>query len=454
MKKTFFVLLIVCNILLLRMNVYADNYVVKLKTNHVPSSLMEILTELNEDHRLYTSEKLEDLSGYAEFIEYIEENSEIHINDSIEEIGFSTDVMLMSAKDTYYSQQWQIGNIKANYAWDVLTYGNEVNVAVIDSGCYAHKDLGDVIKAGYNTMSGGNSSDYEDTLGHGTIVAGTIAAQHNMIGTRGISPKVNLYPIKVTVTGQNIRLADVAAAIYKAIDDYNCKVINLSLGGYADNTFLREAVNYAYRKNTIVVAAAGNYGNTSNGTKPLYPAGYDGAISVACVDKNNKRWEKSQRVSSVEISAPGYNCYGPYINEKYATSTGTSLAAPMVSAAAAIMLSAKPDMTVEEFRSYLKTYAIPLKDDYTGAGLLNIEAMLKALIDNEEFYISPRNDTSVYVQNNSSQILYTGFYTDYSGVKFMRIGGKSEIILDYVTKGGKMFLWSQNLRPLKKPQEY
>ncbi len=456
MKKITFLLLTMLFIICVASGASASeaSFVVKLKDVDVPHSLLNVLTEVNADHRLYTVDSLEKLAGYDEYIEYTEENTEFNIIDEPLPVETPDFASLMSLKDTYYNSMWQLQSVKAESAWDALTYGNGVNVAVIDSGCYAHSDLKGALCGGYNVMTGATTTDYNDNNGHGTHVAGIIAAQHNTIGIAGIAPKVNLYAIKITDKGTGIAMTTIADAIYVAVDKFNCKVINMSLAG-SSNTALHEAVRYAYNKGVIMVCAAGNEGEETYGTRVRYPAGYDETIAVGSVTDENKRAAFSQRNDGVFVCAPGYKYISTYKTGGYATANGTSQASPIVASAAAIMLSADPDMTFEEFKDYIEDTALPLEDKYTGCGLIDIGAMLDAYMNTRDIYISPRNEYSVYVKNNTSERINILFRAKSSGEGFAtRVAAGKGRIADFLQGKGKLFLWTDYLRPFCRPKEY
>ena len=457
MKKITFVVLTIIFIICIASGASASeaSFVVKLKDISVPDSLLNILTEVNADHRIYTVDNLESLADYGEYIEYTEENTQFNIIDEPLPLESSDSASLMSLSDPFYNRMWQLQTVNAEYPWDVLTYGNGVNVAVIDSGCYYHSDLKEALCGGYNVMTGEDETDYSDNHGHGTHVAGIIAAQHNTIGVAGIAPKVNLYAIKITDTGTGIALATIADAIYVAVDKFDCRVINMSLAGPSNNTTLYEAVKYAYGKGVIMIGAAGNEGEKTNGTRLMYPAAYDEVIGVGAVTDENKRADFSQRNNSVFVCAPGYEYISTYKGGKYGTADGTSQASPIVAAAAAIMLSADPDMTFEEFKSYIEDTALPLEDDYTGCGLINIGAMLEAYMDTQDIYISPRNEYSVYVKNNTSERVNILFRVNNTGEESAtRVAAGKGRTADFLQGKGKLFFWTDYLRPFCRPKEY
>ena len=183
----------------------------------------------------------------------------------------------------YYAKQWAHEAINSEYAWNKGIYGQEVKVAVIDSGVSPHTDIAPCLLPGGNfeglTEKGQTpGTDTTDNVWHGTFVAGIIAAQCNDIGVVGLSHNVKIVPLKVC-DSTTFNISYVIPAIYAAVDDYDCDVINMSLGVsttqsggviykngvYESGTIpssmsVASAINYATIKGAIVVAASGNDG--------------------------------------------------------------------------------------------------------------------------------------------------------------------------------------------------
>ena len=425
-------------------------YIVKLKDMDIPAELTEILAEVNSRHRLYTVDNLEKLDGFDEYIEHTEENAEVVLIDNEPEIG-----LLSLPEDEYFSRQWQLQMVNAEAAWDMETYGNEVNVAVIDTGCNQHEDLN--VVGGYNFVS--NNNDYSDNLGHGTHVAGIISAQHNDIGIAGIAPKVNIYALKCLGAEGDAGVLGMIDAIYAAVDDYNCKVINMSIGVLGNFEELHNAVKHAVNNGVIVVAAAGNDGDKeAECTRPWYPAAYDEAICVGSVDINKSRSYYSQKNDTVTVVAPGEAYPSTVGTAQYAYKSGTSMATPMVSAAAAILFSADGDMTPAMFKSYIIKCSERLTDEYCGYGLLNIGAMFRECIRYKYYYVSPINDDGVLIYNNTAgHVRAFGVFAEYEDEVFdyvklheilLMSGKKTKINCIDADGTLKFFLWAGNLRPL------
>lgn len=239
----------------------------------------------------------------------------------------------MTPNDTLYSKQWNLAKINASAAWDV-SQGGYGPIAIVDTGIDAsHSDLSGEIEPGYNFVN--NSTDTSDDNGHGTSVAGIIAGiTNNSNGVASIGFKGSLIPVKVLDSTGTGTYGDVASGIIYAADN-GAKIINLSLGGSSPSQTLQSAVNYAEQKGVIVVAAAGNNGNSA----AVYPADYPGVIAVSATDTNDNLASFSSYGSDIVASAPGVGIISTYNNGGYATMSGTSMAAPEVAGLLGLALS-------------------------------------------------------------------------------------------------------------------
>ena len=231
---------------------------------------------------------------------------------------------------------WGINKIDAEQVWLLGGVGAGVNVGVIDTGISSvHPDLIANIKGGVSEV--GYASSWNDDNGHGSHVAGIIGAVDNSIGAIGASPAANLYAIKVLDRRGSGYLSDVIDGVDWAIGS-GMNVINLSLGCDCPSESLHDAVARARDAGIVVVAAAGNSGGSV-----LYPAAYPEAIAVAAVDSSGVAPYWSSRGPEVDLAAPGKSIYSTYKGTGYATLSGTSMAAPHVAGAAALMLGAPVD---------------------------------------------------------------------------------------------------------------
>nr|WP_246056215.1 S8 family peptidase [Alteribacter natronophilus] len=252
--------------------------------------------------------------------------------------------------------------------------GEGVSVAVLDTGIADHPDLN--VVDGVSFVDG--EPDYEDYNGHGTHVAGTVAALDNDFGVLGVSPDVDLYAVKVLGEDGGGTLAGIAQGIEWAADN-DMDVVNMSLGGDVGSTALEEAVNYAHSAGVTLVAAAGNSGEFGPFNTIGYPAKYDNVMAVGAVDENNERASFSSVGDELDVMAPGVDVNSTYLNDGYAALNGTSMAAPHVAGAAALLLAEHPHLSNDDVRNTFNSTAQPLGDHwYYGNGALDVRAAVDA----------------------------------------------------------------------------
>lgn len=261
--------------------------------------------------------------------------------------------------------------------------GEGITVAVIDTGVdLDHPDLWVNMVNGRTYVAG--TSTPNDDQGHGTHVAGAVAAAMNGYGVLGVAPRAKIMPIKVLDKDGRGYISDVAAAIRWAADN-GADVINLSLGGTSATSLEEDAINYATSRGVLVIAAAGNCGNSSyaaNGCsyedQPSYPAAFTNAMAVASTTSINTQSTFSTQGSYVEIAAPGSSIYSTYLNGSYHTSSGTSQATPHVAGLAAAVWSLNPLLTNSQVRTILIDTVVDLgaagRDEAYGYGRIDAYA--------------------------------------------------------------------------------
>lgn len=239
----------------------------------------------------------------------------------------------LTPNDNLFSKQWQLQKIGAPQAWD-SSQGGFGPIAIVDTGIMASQtDLSGHVLPGYNFVSG--NTDTTDDNGHGTHVAGIVsAATNNGTGVSSIGFQGSLLPVKVLDNTGAGTYGDVASGIIYAADN-GARIINVSLGGPSSSRTMQDAVKYAASKGAIIVAAAGNNANNS----PVYPAAYPGVIAVSASDQNDSLASFSSYGSDIYVSAPGVNIISTYSSGGYATMSGTSMAAPLVSGLIGLALS-------------------------------------------------------------------------------------------------------------------
>ena len=264
---------------------------------------------------------------------------------------------------------WGISKIQANQVWLSGNTADPIKVGIIDTGIsLSHPDLALNIKGSYNAINGRKSAN--DDNGHGSHVAGIIAALNNTTGSVGVAPKADIYAIKVLNAAGSGYISDIIEGIDWAISK-NIKVINMSLGCACDVQSMHAAVIRAKNAGIIVVAAAGN-----SATDPvIYPAAYHEAIAVSATDSSDQLASWSARGPEVDLSAPGVSIYSTYKGTGYATLSGTSMASPHVAGSAALVLFKNPSWTPDQVIAALESTATDLGiggfDNLFGFGLVN-----------------------------------------------------------------------------------
>jgi len=353
-----------------------QGYIVKLKDTgaeeNVPSG-SECLRAISGRARLYHADSLSSIFALGNSVAWYTKDCEAALSSLPD--------------DPYASKQWSIAGTDIFYAWDKGYSGRGVRIGVIDSGVDAlHEDLqGADIAKGYNVLE--DSDDVTDKIGHGTFVSGLLAARRgNGLGIAGFCTDATIVPIKCFGESLETSASYVISAIYSAVDDYHCDVINLSLGIKDDVQYagaiqaLRESVEYAEGKGVIVVSAVGNDGDAVL----YYPAAFKCAVGVGAVDSNSAVAAFSQKNDSVYIVAPGVNIAGLGIKAQDAYElggSGTSFSTPFVTAAAAMLKQYKPEATYYDFATLLRESAVdggkPGYDSSYGYGSLNYENFLR-----------------------------------------------------------------------------
>lgn len=281
--------------------------------------------------------------------------------------------LLDSGSSIYYADdKWDLALVNAEPAFEMGALGEGVRVGVLDSGVNPVPCIADNILPGRSYIEGKDEEDTSDNYGHGTLVAALIAGRGED-GYIGAAPGAEIIPLKIT-DGKAVTVSAVCRAIYGGIDDFDCDVLNLSLGVNSDFEALREAVEYAAEKGVVVVAAVGNNGTVGR----MYPAEYESVIGVGAVDQNGTVYYNSNHNESVFLTAPGANVKTAGKSGGYVTASGTSFSVPFVTAAAAVMRGLDPQLTPDDIASILTETARDAGpegwDDYYGYGILDLGA--------------------------------------------------------------------------------
>jgi type VII secretion-associated serine protease mycosin len=289
--------------------------------------------------------------------------------------------LLRTSNDPLLGQQWSISNIHAPEAWDITT-GGEIVVALLDTGISpTHPDLQGRAIPGYDFFN--NDDDPRDDEGHGTHIAGIVAANgDNGEGVAGVCWNCKILPIKVLGSRGRGSDAMIAAGIRYAVDN-GARIIGMSLGGPEESRTLREAVTYALDRNVLIVAASGN--DNARGNLPSYPAAYPGVLAVSATGRNDALASFSTTGDFIDIAAPGVDILSTFYSrsggDTYASASGTSAAAPYVAGAAALLMSLRPDISSAQVAELLQAGAddvdVPGKDPNTGFGRLHVARSLQ-----------------------------------------------------------------------------
>ena len=322
--------------------------------------------------------------------------------------------------DNYYNDQWYHKRVEAAAAWNLYTPKRTVIVALIDTGIdYLHDDLSGSLWINENEDMNGNGQldsldlngidddgngyiddvigwDFTDARrfpdtgdfqtpdndpmeafpdGHGTEIAGIIAAQtNNAIGIAGLVPACRVMNLRAATSEGYLEEDDVARAIIYAVEN-NADIINMSFGDVVVSPFLEEVINYAYDEGLVLVASAGNDGSRTI----QYPAGFARTISAGATDRDNQRCSFSNWGQTIDVVAPGVEIISTAPHNSYREVQGTSFSAPIVSAAAAQVLSRDLTQNNEQVRNLLKTCVVDLGpagwDEVYGSGLINMRRL-------------------------------------------------------------------------------
>ena len=234
----------------------------------------------------------------------------------------------ITPNDPSYSGQWGPVAMQAPAAWSISTGSSSVVIAIIDTGVdLPNLEFAGKIVTGCDFVNRDDSA--QDDHGHGTHVAGIAAALgNNGSHMAGISWGARIMPLKVLSSSGRGSDSGVSAAIIYAAD-HGAKIINLSLGGPGFTWTQERAVNYAVARGVVVVASAGNNGNST----PNYPAAYANALAVAATTPSNQRASFSNFGSYVDLAAPGYDILSLRVGTGSVRYDGTSMASPHVAGA-------------------------------------------------------------------------------------------------------------------------
>ena len=317
-----------------------------------------------------------------------------------------------SLESAEYSESWGISAIGAEAAHSSDLTGRGIKVAVLDTGVdYTHPDLSPNYIDGYDFINDDN--DPMDDNGHGTHVAGIIAGAKNGEGILGVAPEAEIYALKVSDSRGKGSFSGLIKGIDWAIE-HDMDIVTMSITGTGGTKALQKAVQLAYDEyGIILVAAVGNGGSGD----VLYPAAYEEVIGVGSVTEDSEKSSFSRTGEEVELVAPGSGIKSAAIDGKYRVTSGTSMATPFVTGAAALVLETDETMweasgavdgdgewTNDEVRSVLRNTAIDLGDEGVdeefGYGLLNLE--FPEVDEHDIVSVSTGDEPAVYAVDSDS----------------------------------------------------
>ncbi len=444
-------------------NVYAKDesrYIVKTKNHEVSlMSLDENIINIGEN--LYLADSLEVIKQT-----FNEGQIEAVFPDGEMEL-FELDYPEIT-DDEMFDEQWYLDKIGAVEARKRGLTGKNVKIAIIDSGLNAnHTDIDkNNILQGYNCIIGAKDIyDFSDKVGHGTMVAGVIAAQtDNEQFISGIASEAQIIPIKIT-DKNSLYVSNLINGFEKALS-LDCDIINMSLGGSRDTmgeeamAVFWEYIKKAEERGIVVVAAVGNSAHTDNVMN--YPAGFENVIGVGSVGEDLGVTYFSQKNDSVFVAAPGNNILTLSNSEDLVFGTGTSLSTPIVTAAIALMKEANPKYTPADIRNILMETSTDMGvkgyDTSYGYGLLNIGGIMERVgVYIPNIIITQgiiNNQPRLHIHNNSDSIFADAYFVSHEGDKIKELSLFNDITLDkgvynivFDDKYGSFFLWDNNLRP-------
>lgn len=271
---------------------------------------------------------------------------------------------------------WEINKFNIQEKWN-NSQGEGVVVAVIDTGCdLDHPDIANNIKKGKNFID--TTKDPIDDNGHGTHVTSTIAAENNGIGMVGVAPKTKILPVKSLDRKGNGNTETIVKGIAWSVDN-GADIITMSLGSPRPSKEIEDVINYAVKNNVAIFCAAGNSGENVD---IMYPAKYDGTISIGAIDRNLERTDFTCSGETLDFLAPGHEIFGCVPDNSYAVMSGTSMSNPFAVGCASLLLSSlrktnkSKKLSVEEYIDFFKKTSKPIKNTryqqkkYQGYGII------------------------------------------------------------------------------------
>jgi subtilisin family serine protease len=334
----------------------------------------KVLKEYQDDHMMIVEISEEIVSKLQQYpqIDFFEPDLKINVTPGLNAIIKSNDTDFLRLHSVQ-EIPWGIQRINAIEAQKRGSTGKNIKIGIIDSGIdYTHDDL--LVAGGINIID--NNSDFIDDYGHGTQIAGIIGAQNNSLGVLGVAPDSSLFAIKVLDSKGDGFISDVISGIQWSIEN-DINIVNLSFQTKEDSKALKKIIKKAHKEGILLIASAGNNG-FNEGNTIEYPAAYPEVIAVGAINSRDERTFYSGRGEKLELMAPGASIYSTTLNNNYALTLGTSMAAAHVTGVAAQIMEKNQELDNQEVQSILdKTATAMGEKTHYGHGLVDA---LKALI--------------------------------------------------------------------------
>ncbi len=398
---------------------HENGYIIQADVNDERLVCVSEKNIISEELGIYYVESEEELVGFCEnySVEKYEQDCELELFDVPD--------------DEYYSLRWDAPVMRLPDVWDYKLKLENVDVAVLDTGIAPeHEDFDyERIEGVYNMcaaskiIAGGGDPDsakykskvknVEDDIGHGTSVAGVIAAKrNNAVGAYGIADGVNLKIYKVYSADCNQASCIVMALSHIYEENPDIDVINISIG-FQVGSIVENVIAGLAERGVIVVAAAGNDGAEENGAGEVinYPAGCEKVIGVGALDSSLTVASYSQHNESVDVAAPGTAVYTTYLDNLYRSMSGTSFASPYVAGIAALVKATDDSIDHDAFLELIQSTAQDKGDTgydvYYGWGVISPSKIMDTLADDYGLLLSDESAIVSGVQTDGTVSAYT-----------------------------------------------
>ncbi|MCC3374981.1 S8 family peptidase [Cohnella sp. REN36] len=264
---------------------------------------------------------------------------------------------------------WGVRRIRAPLAWNRTT-GQRVKIGVIDTGVdFQHPDLRHALERGINLLQ--RTMLPHDDNGHGTHIAGSIAAANPIRGMIGVAPRSSIYPVKAFDHNGTAFVSDIILGIEWCVRN-RIDIVNMSFGMRTRSKALLSAVNNAYRSGVLIVASSGNDGKRG---EIDFPARFANTVSVGALNRQGRIAKFTNRSAMVDIYAPGEQIESAWLRGRRRIMSGTSMATSHVTGAIALLLAEKPELTPGEIKDILKASSRPLQRTTAPRGARELDVM-------------------------------------------------------------------------------